>query len=407
MGCRERKQKNVEICSFLAFSEKASTKSIFYNLILKGKIECETVEFSLVENETLCHAISVWSSSGHLKIESLKANPSIQQQIIYLLASGQVPRGDVSKLQANFWVNNLMSLLTVTSRNKTKKLICGNCDSGDAATSRCTDCGVFLCEFCVKAHKRLHNLKHHQILTLAQVRSGGAKALVKPMRCAKHKDELLKLFCGTCDKPICRDCTIVDHQRHSYAFVEDVINQKREMIKEKLQETKAKAPDLTEGLEAVEEMRVRVKAQKRRVTQQIDSLKVQQFRALDEVFNKMHEDLETLCKTKLERLQAQRDGLMLTQGQVESSIEYTQHTLDDVSDVELLSMKKQLVTNLSKLNATRWNCEPCEEDTMKLIICKDFRQVASGVAMVSEDIPCKKRHCGFTFGNKGLGKLYQ
>ena len=43
--------------------------------------------------------------------------------------------------------------------------------------------------------------------------------------CGVHKKEALKLYCETCKKLICRDCTLVDHRQHSYKFVEDARKQ--------------------------------------------------------------------------------------------------------------------------------------------------------------------------------------
>ena len=43
--------------------------------------------------------------------------------------------------------------------------------------------------------------------------------------CGVHKKEALKLYCETCKKLICRDCTSVDHRQHNYKFVEDARKQ--------------------------------------------------------------------------------------------------------------------------------------------------------------------------------------
>lgn len=130
---------------------------------------------------------------------------------------------------------------------------CENCDSGDSALSRCTDCCVFMCEFCVTAYKRINATKGHQILTLEKVKRLGSKALVKPAFCRKHSGETLKLFCQTCQKTICQDCTIVDHREHKYDFVVDIAEREREVI-QALLETKAKDRFLEEGLKAVQAM---------------------------------------------------------------------------------------------------------------------------------------------------------
>ena len=117
-----------------------------------------------------------------------------------------------------------MTLLSIQERvtSTGKPLICELCNSGDPAVSCCTNCKVFMCEYCVTAHKRINTFHGHQFLTLLEVKNFGSKALAKPAFCTKHADEVLKLYCDTCQKTICRDCTIVDHRDHKYNFVADV-----------------------------------------------------------------------------------------------------------------------------------------------------------------------------------------
>ena len=59
----------------------------------------------------------------------------------------------------------------------------------------------------------------------------GSKALFKPSFCAKHADEILKLFC---QKTNCYDCTIVDHCSHKYNFVADAVEGERKAISERM-----------------------------------------------------------------------------------------------------------------------------------------------------------------------------
>ena len=297
----------------------------------------------------------------------------------------QVPNGDVDKLQTNFWVNNLISLLYVVSSDKAQKpLICENCDSDDAAVSRCTECCVFMCDFCVKAHQRMHNFKHHQIISLEEVKSSGSAVLVKPVHCEKHRGETLKLFCKSCDKPICRDCTIVDHQGHKYLFVADAVAKEKESVKQLLVKAKAKAPFLSTGVKSVEEMEKRVQVNVTAVTEEIDSLKNKQVRALEEIFANLKHKAKTIGQAKMKQLQAQREGLMIALASVNNSVEFTERALKDGSDVEMLSMKKQMVTNLSKLSSSTWQCKPCQEDTLRLNVLQDIWQMSGRIASVDD-----------------------
>ena len=292
----------------------------------------------------------------------------------------------MGKLQANFWVNNFISLLgVVRSGDKAQKqLICEGCDSGDTVVSRCAECSVFMCDFCVKAHKRMHNFKHHQIVSLEEVKSGGPKALVKPMLCEKHRGETLKLFCQSCDKPICRDCTIVDHKTHEYLFVADAAAKEKKSVKQLLDKTKVKVPILSIGVKAVEEMEKRVKAKETAVNKDIDAFIDKNVRILEEKRASLKYEANTISQAKMKQLEAQREGLMIALASVSNSVEFTERALKDGSDVEVLSMKQQLVTNLSKLSSSTWKCKPCQEDTLQLRVDQDLGQVAGNMASVKD-----------------------
>ena len=306
----------------------------------------------------------------------------------------QVADGNVGNLQTNFWVDNFISLLNFhANKEKGKPLICENCDSGDASKSRCADCCFFLCDFCVKAHRRTHNLKHHQIFSLEEIKSGGPKCLVKPVNCEKHRGKSLKLFCKSCDKAICRDCTVVDHQGHKYLFVADAAEDEKARVNQLLRKAKGKASILTNGVEAVKEMEVRVQAKFTGVKNEIDSFIDDHIKALEEKRTKLKTQAEKIRQDKTKKLQIQRENLMTALASVNNSVEFTVRTLGQESDVQMLSTKKQLVTNLSKINSSTWDCKPCEEDILRFTVNQDIWKMVDKIASVE--------------GNPGLSRYEQ
>ena len=251
-----------------------------------------------------------------------------------------------------------------------KPVICELCDSGDTAVSRCTICRVFMCEFCVTAHKRMNTLKGHQILTLAEVQELGSKALVKPAFCGKHAGEVLKLFCETCQGTICRDCTIIDHREHNYNFVADVAERERKVVQGVLQETKAKDSAVEEGLKAVQTMETRVVAKIAEVTKEVDVFFNEQVKALEHMRANLKHEVSTQGQVKLKVLGSQKEMLALSLAQLRGSVEFAERALADGDDMELLSMKQNLVKRLAQLNASQLQCKPCNSDYLKLQVNK-------------------------------------
>lgn len=77
-------------------------------------------------------------------------------------------------------------------------MICEYCYSGDFVILYCSNCCVYMCEFCVIVYKRIIGIKDYKILFLEEVRRFGIKILKKLVMCGKYIGEIFKLFCKIC-----------------------------------------------------------------------------------------------------------------------------------------------------------------------------------------------------------------
>ena len=232
-----------------------------------------------------------------------------------------------------------------------------------------------MCEYCVTAHKRINAFLGHQILSLAEVKNLGSKALAKPAFCIKHTDEVLKLYCDTCQKTICRDCTIVDHRHHKYNFVADVAERERKAVEAVLQETKAKDVTVEEGLKAVKAMETRVEVKIARVSKDVDVFFDEQVKALEEMRANLKLEVKTQGQAKLKALSNQEEMLASSLAQLRNSADFAEKALKDGNDLELLSIKQQLIQRLAQLNASQFHCKPCNSDYLKLKMNKRISEI--------------------------------
>ena len=70
-----------------------------------------------------------------------------------------------------------------------------------------------------QAHQRVRVTKDHVIKEKSEVastsgESNGGRTEQKPLFCAVHLQEQLKLYCETCEKLTCRDCQLQEHKEH-------------------------------------------------------------------------------------------------------------------------------------------------------------------------------------------------
>ena len=282
---------------------------------------------------------------------------------------------------------------------------CEHCDSGDSAVSRCSDCSVFMCEFCVTAHKRINATKNHQILSLTEVKKLGSKALVKPSFCSKHKGETLKLFCSTCQKTICRDCTIVDHRGHQYNFVTDVAEKEKEFIQGFLTKAKDKEHTVVDVIEAVQLMKNGVQRRVSQVNKEVDVFFDEQVKALEHYRANIKHDVSTQGQIRVNKLENQADVLSSFLAQLRSGISFTDQALQDGDDVKLLAMKKQLVQQLHQLNSSKTSCKPCMDDYLELQVHQTIWDMGKILSVCY--VPFDPQKCTISMVGGEEGVMYQ
>ena len=219
----------------------------------------------------------------------------------------QIPKGEVDSLPVNFFLNNLLSLVSLHGDTRSSNLECDNCDSGDPPVNRCATCCHFLCEFCTAGHKRGRNTKRHHLLSLEEAKQEGSVAVTRPSLCKEHDGEILKLFCETCDEAICRDCTIVKHREHKYSFVKDAFSNRKDSVMKILLETKTKAPTLQNALDRLSEISDSIQSHVEETVQDITNFFNDLTICIDTRRDKLINEAKELGKTKLKSLEIQQE----------------------------------------------------------------------------------------------------
>ena len=147
-----------------------------------------------------------------------------------------LPGGTVDSLPNNFLVENLKNYHDTLNF----AISCGSCeDKGNQAVSFCHDCGCFLCQECVDAHRRLGPLRMHKLSTMAELQEKKCIPMAQcHQQCKKHPKQDLTLFCRepNCKIPVCASCGHVDHRNHdlidlSVAFDETVADMQRSIAR--------------------------------------------------------------------------------------------------------------------------------------------------------------------------------
>ena len=308
--------------------------------------------------------------------------------LCHIIFFTQIPDGNVDFLPVNFFLNNLLSMVSLHGDSGSRNLECDLCDNGDPPVNRCTTCCHFLCEFCTQAHRRLRNTREHCLVSLEEAKRMGSEAVKKPSFCKEHDGELLKLFCETCNEAICRDCTIVKHREHKYTFVKDAFAKNKKSMLKILSETKSKAGLLKEAIDRVSEKKRGVELGSKKTVQEV----IEFFQNLTASLNSRCEELVhstlKLKQAKQKSLNNQQEELEAALCTLQSSLEFTEKALENGCEVEILNMHKQMTSRLQELTSTKWQLEPCAHDVFTFYAGDQLEKMITNFGSVTDRLTC-------------------
>lgn len=256
-----------------------------------------------------------------------------------------IPSGGVSGLRKNFFVEKIKYIRELSAPLEESSNLCDACSSGGIemrgklATMYCVDCQEEMCEECSGYHRRMKMTRQH-----TQVQFGDRSMLTEqlrlkypPLKCEKHTDEVLKVYCLQCKVALCMMCYIMEHKTHDCSDVSVVADEFRSKMK-------ADVSALDDSVKKYRKMLVEVNEEKEHYVKNIDQienevcLRAERLKALvDQDKAKVLDELETLKKERLK--------------QVDNTVyEMEQHT----STVESLKMYvHELTTSATASEITR------------------------------------------------------
>ena len=240
------------------------------------------------------------------------------------------------------------------------------CTEDDPSIAHCSTCGKFLCDFCVKAHRRQVNFLNHKMVTLDQLSAVAVKSLERPRYCSHHPEETLKLYRSICQALICRNCSIVDHQHHRFSFAKDARSEVQLQLEQAVKGVTKKQQEFEAYLAFIKE------AEKTR-----DAYSVTLSKQVNEAFDSFIRSLESLRKqllgkeaaakaSDMKQIWAQKQSIEMTLAIIASGLRYAERLHGCPSDVDMLAMSSKAREQLVSLQKAQWN--PKSDLTCSLLL---------------------------------------
>ena len=303
-----------------------------------------------------------------------------------------VPPQGVEGLRSDFRMHHLFDIRdALTKAKEPKKTQCEKCKKL-TATNFCRDCGKFVCDRCTEIHQLWDELTNHQIVTITDLQSEAA-SLVPPrkeksMPCKKHPENLLKIYCETCNELICNNCMIRLHQGHQYDLISDTLPKHKQEIIDELEPVKQHLATTNRALHSIHARSKEIQDQRAVIQTDIHKEINQLRQSLEQRETELIGQLDQLTQHKLKSLAAQKDQVELIHTQLSSCVEYVEGTLRTGSAGQILEMKAPVLKQVQRIT-TEFNPDtltPKEEANMLLVASDipDLNQACREVAEVVE-----------------------
>ena len=283
----------------------------------------------------------------------------------------KIPPQGIDGFKTCLVIDTLVELLHIQDITVTNKFQCESGLDENPAFARCLSCTEYLCISCFNLHQKLTATKHHNVLTLDKIRQSDKTHWMEHLKkrlhfCGEHEQEVLRLYCKTCKEVICRDCALVKHRVHDYAFLREV------------------CPNMQSGIETllkeIHEKREEFESHKRH----IESIYTANKEALKSSLNAINEN----CDKVIEAIEARRAALIAnlhsvyeveneqheerkrylnhSTAQFSDSIQFTRNLLSRDDDVEIMTMGQQAVATLTRLTKTAFDKEISKPSLLRL-----------------------------------------
>ena len=248
-------------------------------------------------------------------------------------------------------------VFSVMEKAKAKENVkCEGC-SKYPAISFCHNCSEYICTRCTEAHKDMRLLASHKVVSIGSLRSTISKStpeklkvVQREVKCSKHADEPLKLYCRDCHKLVCRDCIVIDHKDHRYAFVVDAAPLCKAEIREKAGSMKKISEGLKSAVKSLGDTKKKLSGNETATAKEIDA-------AIDRVIAKagqkrmeLKREASRMVIEAREKVSTQEKNAQLAMGEVESLLEFMSRSLERATDQEVLSLEKQMSDQVDRVS---------------------------------------------------------
>ncbi|CAG0879687.1 unnamed protein product [Cyprideis torosa] len=304
-----------------------------------------------------------------------------------------VALGDITGRHTSPSTSTSQSLPTAQAQSPPLSFYCTSCKSEDStAIARCLNCISYLCSNCVMAHQFMHCFEGHTVMALSEGGSSLSSKDSEPspppnglmksdrvVNCVRHKTEPLKFFCRSCNIPVCKECTVMEHPTgiHETENLGDVGSKLVEAMAHDLEEAKIRAAELRNTGKTIEHVSSKLQLQYQKAETEINETFVFYKTMLEERKNEVLKELQSGYSSKQHALTSLSAKVSDHIDKIYQTSDFMEKLLKHASNTEILMFKKIIDNKL--MTAAQFSPEVSLQNNTDLEFVSNFQAIQVGV----------------------------
>ena len=221
--------------------------------------------------------------------------------------------------------------------------------------SVCDQCG-FICDSCVESHKRLRAYVEHKTISLKDGGKFDLSEFLHPvaescnLTCARHTGEPLKMYCKTCKRLVCRECTLSQHKlpQHHCDLISSVVARQKDEVKQCVSSVEELHSEMIAIVEEVQSSKESINRErdiaKSTISTSIDEL----MRKLDQLKSKLLLSVDKETEQQILRLTSVQMQAEKRASEIRELVNTTDECFKYSTDQEFMSVKYYLQTRVKE-----------------------------------------------------------
>ncbi|XP_010224116.1 PREDICTED: tripartite motif-containing protein 66 [Tinamus guttatus] len=235
---------------------------------------------------------------------------------------------------------------------------CSMCKEKRPAHSLCTSCNKWLCSSCTEEHR--HNKETGDQFLSSSMKGCSAtedEASGLCLFCPMHTQELLKLFCETCDTLMCHSCLLTEHKEHRFRHLDEALRNQRVILENVIAKVEEKKNGIQISAKQIEDRLLEVKHLYKKVENQIKMAKMVLMNEISKRTNILLEQLERITNERKHKLEQQLQGIVVLSRQVEHVQNFISWAVCSKNSIPFLFSKELIVFQIQRLLDTNCNTD--------------------------------------------------